>query len=166
MIRTMRALLLSLAAAALVCALAGCAGTVKRVAADALFYQVKKEKPLTQADMDTLVNMIQTQRLEVGLGATRAIYVAGKTATGLVRQYAGLAQLAGLDPQSWTVPNILALLEGAGLVEKGQYDYLRGLDLKIFDPTDEEAQVIDANKLPLALAIGRLALAHPEFLGR
>lgn len=157
MLKIARLVAVAVMAAAVAALAAGCANTVKKVAADALFYQVKKEKPLTQGDMDTLVGMIKSQKADGGLGATRAIYVAGKTVTDLVRQYAPLAQMAGLDPDTWTVPQILALLDQAGLVEKEKYDYLRGIDLKIFDPTEAEAQVIDQNKLPLIMAVAQLA---------
>ncbi|UQZ87722.1 hypothetical protein C4J81_00200 [Deltaproteobacteria bacterium Smac51] len=149
--------------AAMSMVLSGCMSTVKKLAVDSLFYQVKNEKPLTQADMDALVKMIKTQSLSSELSTTRQIYVVGKVATGLVQQYSQLAALAGINPSDWTVPEILSLLDEAGLIEKGEYDYLRGIDLKIFDPTEDETRVIAGNQSPLIFAIGQLAMSYGAF---
>jgi heme A synthase len=163
MSKILRAFLTGVILAAAVVLLGGCVSTVKKMAVDSLLYQVKNEKPLTQADMSALATMIETRSLAGGLGAARTIYVVGKTATGLVRQYAGLAALMGIDVNDWTVPELLSLLDEAGLIKKGDYDYLSGIDPKIFDPTETEAEMIDANKNTLLAALAQLAAAYGGF---
>ncbi len=162
MSKTVRAFLAGLVLAAFVLA-GACSSTVKKLAVDSLLYQVKNEKPLTQGDVNALVKMIETRSLSGDLGTVRTIYVVGKTATGLVRQYADLAALMGIDVNDWTVPEVLSLLDEAGLIKKGDYDYLSGIDPKIFDPTEAEAEMIDVNKKPLLAAVMQLALSYGGF---
>ena len=163
MSKIVRVFLTGVMLAAAAALLGGCTSTVKKLAVDSLLYQVKNEKPLTQADMNALVKIIETRSLSGDLGTVRTIYVVGKTATGLVRQYANLAALMGIDVNDWTVPEVLSLLDEAGLIKKGEYDYLSGIDPKIFDPTEAEAEMIDVNKNPLLVAVVQLAVAYGGF---
>lgn len=143
--------------AALILGSASCAA-VKKKMVDNMVDRVRREKPLTQSDLEAVARMIRTKSTDVNLSESRKIYALGKVVTGLVQEYSQPLALAGINVREVTVADILGLLDTAGLIKRGEYDYLLGVDLRIFDPLDQEMQLISQNKTSLILALAQLAI--------
>lgn len=132
---------------------------VKKKMVDNMVDRVRREKPLTQKDLDAVARMIRTKSsTDVDLSESRRIYALGKVVTGLVQEYSQPLALAGINVREVTVADVLGLLDTAGLIKRGEYDYLLGVDLRIFDPLDQETQLISQNKTSLILALAQLAI--------
>lgn len=150
---------LSLIGLLMVCLCAsGCASTIKKRIVDNMVDRVRQEKPLTRDDLDALTRIISSRSRSSDFTDSRKIYVVGKVVTSLVREYSEPLARAGFNVQKLTVSDILGLLDTVGVIEKGEYDYLLGVDLRIFDPLPEESSLISENKLALILAVGELAI--------
>jgi|GEM_PF-4261579 hypothetical protein len=135
---------------------ASCTAVKKQIVGN-MVTRVKREKPLTQSDMEAVARMIRTKSMEADLSESRKIYALGKVVTGLVQEYSQPLALAGINVREVTVADILGLLDTAGVIKKGEYDYLLGVDLTIFDPLEQERQLIAQNKNSLILALAQLA---------
>lgn len=159
MLKTLRSGLPLLLILALMLSAASCAA-VKRQMVDNMVARVQREKPLTQSDVEAVARMIRTKSMESDLSESRRIYALGKVVTGLVQEYAAPLALAGINVREVTVADVLGLLDTAGLVKKGEYDYLLGVDLSIFDPLEQERALIAQNKTSLILALGQLAISE------
>ena len=148
--------LVSFLLSALILGTTSCTAVKKRIV-DSMIDRVKQEKPLTQSDLEAAAEMIRTKSTSVKLSDSRKIYVLGKVTTGLVREYSQPLAAAGFNVDRVTVADILGLLDTAGVIEKGEYDYLLGVDLAIFNPLEQETQLISQNRGSLILALAQLA---------
>ena len=154
--KTIRAGLASLMALTLILS-AGACSSVKKQMVDNMLDRVKREEPLTQRDLEAVARMIRTKSTDVEMSDSRKIYALGKVATGLAREYSSRLAVDGIM-KNVTVADILGLLDTVGLIKKGEYDYLLGVDLAIFDPLEQEARLISQNKTSLFLALAQLAI--------
>ncbi len=159
MLKAPRSVLFLLLASTLVMN-AACASTIKKMAVDSMVERVRREKPLTQGDLNTVMDMLRGGSVAGNFTESRKIYVVGKVATALAREYSQPLAMAGfrVDTENLTANDVLSLLDVAGLIKKSEYDYLRDVDLKIFNPLDQETQLISQNKTSLILAVAQLAL--------
>lgn len=60
---------------------------VKKKMVDNMVDRVRREKPLTQSDLDAVSRMIRTKSTDVNLSESRKIYALGKVVTCLVQEY-------------------------------------------------------------------------------